>query len=298
MTQLTITFLGTGGTLPSKRRGMPSFCISFHKRFLFDVGEGTQRQMMKFGVPSGSIHAVFISHLHLDHYLGLLGLLETYRLLDREKDLLIFAPEKLRRRVPFHKYEFARFVAINKEGVCYEDELVKVSCFSVDHGLEQSYGFRFEEKPKWIFDGEKARSLGVRGPMFQEIQKKGEVKVGSKTIKLSDVARLRRGRVVVYSGDTRPLHHDDVFSDVDLLIHDSTYSDEIKAEAEARGHSTAKQAGEVAKRCGAKKLALFHISNRYQGEELLSEARAVFPNTVLPEDGFSITINKPEVPNK
>ncbi len=289
MTQMDLVFLGTSGAVPTKERNLPSILFSFHKHFLFDIGEGTQRQLMRFNCPYGRIDAIFISHLHLDHYLGLFGILETYNLEDRTKPLTIYAPVRLKKRL-LH-YQFISFQPLF-DGVIYEDDQILVSAFPVDHNVE-CFGFRIEEKARYIFDEKKAKEKGIRGHLFRDLLNKGCISINGKKICIDEVARLRKGRKIVYSSDTRPCNRLlEEARDADLLIHDAMYGHELIDEAVERGHATAKQSAEVAKHANVKQLALFHISPRYKGKELEEEAKLIFPNSFVAEDGMRIRIEK------
>ena len=289
MTQMDVIFLGTSGAMPTKNRGLPSILFSFHKHFLFDIGEGTQRQLMRFNCPYGRIDAIFISHLHLDHYLGLFGILETYKLEYRTKPLIIYAPARLKKRLP--EYQFVSFKPLS-DGVIYEDEHILVSAFPVNHDTE-CFGFRIEEKARYIFDEKKAKEKGIYGHLFRDLLKYGVVNINDKNVCINEVARLRKGRKIVYSSDTRPCARlIKEAMDGDLLIHDAMYGHELVAEAKERGHSTAKQSADIAKKAKVKQLALFHISPRYKGKELEEEAKLIFRNSFVSEDGMRIRIEK------
>ncbi len=289
MTNMEVLFLGTSGAVPTRERNLPSVLISFYKHMLFDAGEGTQRQMMRFSYPYGRIDAIFISHLHLDHFLGLLGLLETYQLEGRTKPLHIFAPKSLKEWLK--PYRFIRFEPL-REGILYEDRHFVVSAFPLDHNV-RCFGFRIEEKAQYIFDEKRAKAKGIRGQLFSKLLEEGVVSIGGKEVHIEEVARLRRGRKVVYCPDTRPTERTkEEAKGADLLIHDAMYGQELEHEAKSRGHSTAMQTGSLAKSAGVKRLALFHISPRYKGPELEKEAKAVFANAFVSEDGMRIVLEK------
>jgi len=287
MTKIKIIFLGTSGSIPSKSRGLPSIAIHAKEWLLFDCGEGTQRQMMKYNVHYGRFKSIFITHNHLDHYLGLLGLTETYNLVLPNKKIPIFLPKDL---VNSNLFSNKKNVELNqlKIGLIYENSEFEISAFPVTH-IKNSFGFVLIEKDRIKFDEKKAYSFGLKGKMFKEIEEKGFVKIGRKKIKLEDVGKVKRGIKIVYSGDT--VYSDEVISmskDADVLIHDSTY---LNKEDDIRhAHSTADEAAMVAKKANVKMLILVHINPRYNGKELLSSAKRIFKNVVLSEDGLTIDL--------
>ncbi len=280
-----ITFIGTSAGVPSKDRGMPSIAIHANELFLFDCGEGTQRQMMKFGVPYGSVNTIFITHPHLDHYLGVFGLLETIKLTLPHKSIKIFSPEGLdlsKKNVELRTV---------KKGKLYENKEFEIHAFPVKH-VANSFGFIIQEKDRIKFDEKKAKALGVIGPMFRKIQEKGSLKIGKKTIKLKEITWIKNGRKIVYTGDTEYCKEViEAAKDADLLIHDCSFSSQFDKEAEHRNHSTSEDAARVAKKAKVKQLILTHISSRYQdASQLLGEATKVFKNTMIAEDGLRIHI--------
>jgi ribonuclease Z len=297
---LKVSFLGTSAAIPSAKRGMPSIALKYDELFLWDAGEGCQRQMMRMGIGYGSVKAIFITHLHLDHFLGIFGLIETIRVNTQKERLLVYAPRGFVRIVeeisPSMNWN-SSFLEMHemKEGELYRGRDYSISGFRVSHQKRAAFGLAFREDDKNKFDEAKAKGLGIRGRMFKEIQEKGEVLVDGKRIKLSDVSRVRRGMKVVYSGDTVPLPiTEEVSEGADLLIHDSTFGEDLENEAMERGHSTAKEAAQIAKKAKVKQLALTHISGRYHaGKELEAEAKEVFANSFVAQDGMEIEI-KPE----
>lgn len=283
-----VTFLGTSGSVPTVERGMPSIALKYESELLlFDCGEGTQRQLMKYRIGYGSIDAIFISHPHLDHYLGMYGLLETLKLSSPSpKKIEIFLP----RGMDAEGYPFANVSKV-KSGKLYSGRGFTVSAIPVKH-CRGSHGFVIQEDERLKFHEEKAHELGLKGRLFREIQQKGIVKTDKGTIKLEDISWRKPGRKVVYSGDCLP--DDNIIEaarGADLLIHEATFDSSMKSEAAERMHSTVEDAASVAKAAGAKKLVLTHISPRYSDTApLLDQARAVFQNTIIAEDGFTVDL--------
>lgn len=285
-----ITFLGTSASIPTVERGMPSIALRGKELYLWDCGEGAQRQMMKYKVGFGSVKGIFISHLHLDHFLGIYGLIETLRLSSTFlKPLPVFAPRGFADLL-INKWDFLDVREI-KPGELLKDAEGAISAYRVRHSRE-SFGFVYEEREKRKFHEQKAHKSGLQGKMFREIQEKGFVKAGSKKIMLEDVSWVQNGKKVVYSGDALPCEATlKAAKNADLLIHEATFTKEYEKEAEERNHTTAAQAAQIAKAAGVKKLALTHLSGRYKDPKpLLDEARKIFPNTFIAEDGMNLEI--------
>jgi ribonuclease Z len=193
---LKVDFLGTGGAVPSVKRAMPAIALHWDKLFLWDCGEGTQREMMRRGVGYGSIGAIFITHLHLDHFLGVFGLIETIRMNTQREHLQVFAPRNLARVIEAMSPSFMRrpdFIKFEemREGELYRGKDYSISAFRVEHG-GNAFGLVFQEDNKRKFNEAEAKGRGLKGPMFREIQKKGFVEVGGKKIKLDEVSWERK----------------------------------------------------------------------------------------------------------
>lgn len=289
LSMLQVVFLGTSGSAPTIERSMPGIALKYESELLlWDCGEGTQRQLMRYKVGYGSINAIFITHPHLDHYLGLYGLLETLKLSSPSpKKLRVFVPGGV--DVP-DRYEFAKVDRMGG-GELYRAKGFTVSAFHVKH-CRSAYGLVFQEEDRVKFHEEKAHGLGLKGRLFREIQQKGSVKVGGKEIKLEDVSWVKPGRKIVYTGDCLP--DDNIIEaakGADLLIHEATFESSRKEEAAERLHSTAEDAAKVAKEANVKKLILAHISPRYSDPALLlDEARGVFQDTEIAFDGMKLDL--------
>ncbi len=284
-----VTMLGTASATPTVERSLPSIAVrKGGDVFLLDCGEGAQRQLMKYGVSYMKVKAIFITHLHLDHFLGAFGLVETMALNGRKEKLAIYGPPGS--RGVFGKKEFLEIIEIGPKFSADFGEF-SVAAFPVQHSRD-SFGFAFEEKEKVRFYEEKAKAAGLRGPMFSEIMRKGELRVGKKTIKLKDVTYSQEGKKLVYSGDTQPCPSTaKAAKGADLLMHEATFGEDKKGEAEEAKHSTAAGAAAVAKKAGVKKLLLTHISGRYRDTKpLLDEARKVFAATEVAHDGMKLQV--------
>lgn len=296
--ELKVHFVGTGGSAPTARRGLPATLIAAGgDRLLFDCGEGTQRQMMRsVGLPD--LDAVFITHFHADHWLGLPGMLKTFDLRSREKPLTVYGPAGLQRHLdgmgrvvgrtsyPLDVVELDRF-----DEVPFDTYVVH--CFPNDHRLEGvGYALVEDDRPG-RFDPDEAVRLGVRpGPDFGRLQQ-GET-VGGVTPE-QVIGQDRDGRRIVLSGDTRPCQ--EVVEHAryaDLLVHEATFTDSELERARETGHSTARQAAEVARDAEVRLLALTHLSTRYFPREIRDEARATFADTVVPRDFDAVEVPFPE----
>ncbi|VVB66120.1 Ribonuclease Z [Candidatus Gugararchaeum adminiculabundum] len=287
---MRIVVLGSGGAVPSPERNLSGISLHYEGDvYLFDCGEGTQRQMMKFGSSYAKVKAVFISHLHLDHWLGLIGMIETLRLNGRTEKLEIFGPRGIARSELLVR-DFVTVTEIG-DGFEYKGDGFKVRAFDVEHD-KGGMGFVFQEDAKRKFDEAKAKGMGLKGKLFREIQEKGSVETEKGKVKLEDVSWLQDGLKIVYSGDTMPCKRlVDEAKGADLIIHEATFLEEMKEEAKEKKHSTAKQAAEIAKKAGAKRLLLTHISGRYKdSKEIEKEARKVFEETIVAKDGLEVLL--------
>ncbi len=295
---IKIVFLGTSASSPTKERNLPSVAVEYEgSTYLFDCGEGTQRQLMQNSISPQKIKAIFITHMHGDHVIGVAGLIRTLALNKRTDPLEIFVPEgeekKLMPLITFDK-AFINYKIIIKgvrAGVAMKGRGFSVHAFKLMHSVP-TYGYSFQEEGRVRFDHEKCKKLGIKGSMYSEIEKKGRIRVEGKAVSLKSVAKELKGRKIVYATDTRPTKTTSKISEnAELLIHEATYADEFQELAKQRLHSTASEAAEVAKRGKAKMLIIFHMSARYKSPSaLLKEARKVFKNTEAAYDGMVITL--------
>jgi ribonuclease Z len=300
---LSLAFLGTGGSVPTARRA--TACLLVRRggdRLLFDCCEGAQRQMHR-SVGLVQIDAVFLTHYHADHYLGLPGLLRTYRLQDRDRPIVIYGPPGLEdlftsiRRIvgrPSYGVELVELDA----GKAVRRDGYEIRSFPVDHGRVSAYGYALVEDDRpGRFDPEEATRLGVRpGPDFGRLQGGEEVTGSDGTVRPTDVmGGDRRGRRVVVSGDTAPCKSTAAASrNADLLVHDGSFATEEADRAAETGHSTARDAAILARAAGVRLLALVHVSSRYNVTDLLAEAREVVRTAVAPRDFDLVEVPFPE----
>ncbi len=295
--KIRVVFLGTSASVPTKDRGLSSVALRFAGEwFLFDAPEGTQRQMVKAGVSYLRISHLFISHLHADHFLGLGGLLATMNIHGRDWPLTVYGPRGIGEAVK-KSIELAllapgfevKSVQV-KKGVVLESEKFAVEAFPLKHDIE-CFGYVFMEKDKkGEFNRQKAIELGVPvGPLFSELQRGKKVKIGGKVVKPEDVidsSKARKGKKISIVFDTlaSKAYHKAI-EDSDVLIHESSFLDELSDRARETMHSTALEAAKAAKETNCKKLVLFHLSARHkENEKFENEARKEFGNVVVAKD--------------
>ncbi|KFL16783.1 ribonuclease Z [Anoxybacillus geothermalis] len=304
---MELLFLGTGAGVPAKERNVSSIALQLLDErgatWLFDCGEATQHQILHTAIRPRRIEHIFITHLHGDHLFGLPGLLGSRSFQSGETPLTVFGPKGIRAfvetalSVSGTRLRYELNIAEIEEGVIFDDERFQVIAKRLDHGMP-SYGFRVVEKdlpgPLLV---DRLKALGVRpGPIYQQIKQ-------GKTVMLDDgtvidgrefVGPPQKGRIVAVLGDTRFCEAAiELARDADVVVHEATFAAAEQRLAHDYFHSTTTDAAEVARRAGAKRLILTHISSRYQGEaalRLVAEARKVFPNTDLAADFASFSI--------
>ena len=299
---LSVVFLGTGGSVPSARRATACVLIrAGGQRILVDAGEGAQRQMM-LSTGLVQLDEIYVTHYHADHYLGLPGLLKTYDLQERERPLRIVGPKGLNgmfealRRI-FGKIRYELELIELDGGAAIEHEDFEMRAFEVDHRMPANgYAFVEHERPG-RFDVEAAKKLGVSDERdFGRLQR-GETVSGEKGDVSPDqvMGEARTGRKVVITGDTAPCEMTRVAAHTaELVIHDGTFADEELERARETGHSTGRQAAELAAEAEARMLALVHVSTRYNVSAVLDEAKEAFPNSFAPRDFDLVEIPFPE----
>jgi len=305
---MRVTFLGTSGAVPTVERNPSAVLLRREgERLLFDCGEGTQRQMMRFSTGFGIAH-IFVTHLHADHVLGIPGLLQTLDFNDRTEPLAIHAPQGTRRRLedlitaagdrPTYPL---RIHQVQPGETVLDREDYTVEAFGTDHRTTAVGYALVEDDRKGRFDRQTAEEqLGIEpGPKYSKLHAGEPVEHDGRTIQPEEVVGPPRpGRRVVYTGDTRPTAATvEAAANADLLIHEATFAEDRRDRAGQTGHTTAKQAAELANRAGVKQLALTHISTRYAGNsrQLQQEARDVFEGEAafVAEDGQHVEVPFP-----
>lgn len=297
--------IGTSSAVPTRDRSLPANMINYEGEcIMFDCGEGAQQRIMADKLGLMKINRIFISHWHADHFSGLLGLIQTLEMEGREHPLYIYGPprtEEFTHKILDTGY-FQRNYDIIVEDITEDDVIVgegyEVRPFEVEHGIN-AFGYVFEEGSKKKANKEKMEEYGLgSSPKVGKLKNGESVEHNGETIEPGDVVEEVPGRKIVYSGDTaKTANTVKNAKDADLLIHEATCKHEMIEDR--KGHTSAKQAAAIAEKAGVEKLALTHISRRYRGngeKELLNEAKEIFSNTVLADDGqkFEVKPHRPE----
>jgi ribonuclease Z len=315
---LSLTFLGTSAARPTVERNVSALAVQREgETLLFECGEGTQRQMMKYGV-GFTVARIFFTHFHADHFLGVIGLVRTLALQGREEPMVLYGPKGAKKllhaalslgveRVPFEVdvKEVGPGDVIRETGHVKRDAY-EIRVFATEHGSggrggAGSVGYVLKEDERLgRFDPDKARARGIpEGPLWGKIHK-GETVQLENGLRVSPedlVGPPRAGRTVVITGDTRPCAAVvDAAHGADLLVHEATFGEEEKERARETFHSTAREAAQVALAATVRQLALWHVSARYSlsAEELIREAKEVFPAVTVAKDGTVIDVPYPD----
>ena len=303
---LTVRFLGTSASRPTVERNVTSIAIVREgETLLFDCGEGTQRQMMRYGT-SFALADIFFTHMHADHMLGVIGLFRTLALQGRTDPMRLWGPQGCtdllkqaialgteREKFPFEINEVVADTPIARKGY-------SILPFAVEHNDRSAVGYALVEDIRLgRFNPDRARDFGIpEGPMWGKLHKGESVTLDDgRVVEASElVGESRPGRRVVFTGDTRPCAGTlKVAEGADLLVHEATFGDEEQPRAVETGHSTAREAADVAAKAGAKQLILTHLSARYSvnAGELLGQAKEVFDECIIARDGLEIDIPFP-----
>jgi ribonuclease Z len=304
---LSIRLLGTSAARPTVERNVSS--IAVHREgetLMFDCGEGTQRQMMRYGI-SFALDDIFFTHMHADHLLGVIGLMRTMGLQGRTERLRLWGPRgsarvlKRAEGLGFERTTFPLEILEVEAGERLERSGYAITAFPVEHRGSASLGYALvEQDRKGRFNPDLARELGiVEGPLWGQIHRGIAVTLDDgRVIEPSVlVGEKRPGRTVVVTGDTRPCDATiDAARGADLLIHEATFGEEEAERAKETGHSTAREAAQVARAAGVRRLVLTHFSARYSRDtrELDREATAVFSETLIGKDGMEIEVPFPD----
>jgi ribonuclease Z len=302
---LRLTFLGTSAAQPTTRRNLSALAVRRERElFLVDCGEGTQRQMIRFGT-GFDVAAIFFTHFHADHYLGAIGFLRTLSMAGREAPLDVYGPPPAKRLLDVMLFTGTERLAFEvrihevSPGAEIRRDGCRMIAFETDHRIPSCGWALVEDERPGVFHPERATALGVpMGPLWGALQRGREVTVDGRVIRPQDVVEApRRGRRVVVTGDTRPCRGTvEAARGADVVVHDSTFSDAEQDRAEETYHSTAREAARVAREAGALRLVLTHLSTRYDRDfaPLLEQARAEFGGDLdVAADGMELEVALP-----
>ena len=298
---MKLVYLGTSAAAPTPERSLTCICLVRENEVLmFDAGEGAQVAYLKAGLPWNKKMKIFVTHLHGDHCLGILGLLQTMSMQKRTESLEIYGPAGIEEfitaniKVLNFGLPFPVFIKIVEEGNVVNEKKYQISCCEAQHGIP-AFSYCFEENERsGVFYPEKAKELGIpEGKMWQELQNGNSVEVDGVKIDSSQVTGDKRpGKKIGISGDTRPTEKlQNFFTNSDYLSFDCTFSFDLKDRAIETNHGTAKEAAELAKNANVKNLILTHFSARYSDESvLLDEAKQIHESVIAAKDLLEIEI--------
>ena len=300
---LSVTILGNNSAVPAFDRHPTSQVISLNgANYLVDCGEGTQIQMIKYKIRRSKISHIFISHLHGDHYFGLVGLINTFGLLSHQQDLHIYGPAPLQEIIELQlkvaetslSYNLY-FHTIDKEATLVDDKNISIRCFRTNHRIE-CYGFVFEEKRKpRKLDPVKAIEMEIPSSFYEKLRDGEDYIRKDGTVIKNELVTMEapKGDSYSFCGDTK--YDESIIPHIkgsDMIYHETTYLDNLRERAETRFHSTSKQAAMIAKKAGVKKLLIGHFSSKYaELGEFEKEAREVFENTDLALEGVCYEVS-------
>jgi len=298
---MRLVFLGTSAAQPTPERGLTCICLEKEGEILmFDAGEGAQISYLKSGLGWNKKMKIFVTHLHGDHCIGILGLLQTMTLQNRTEPMEIYGPDGIEEfiaaniKVLNFGLSFPVMITTVREGTVVNEKTYTINSCEADHSVT-SYSYLFQEKDKpGRFFPDKAKELGVpEGELWHKLQTGQDIQVGDKIVKSSDVLGEKRpGKKIGISGDTRPTKKlEEFFKDCDYLSFDSTFSHELQDKALETYHSTAKEAADLAKKANVSNLILTHFSARYNDESvLLEEAKTIHSSVIAAKDLLEIEI--------
>lgn len=298
---MRLVFLGTSAAQPTPERGLTCICLEKEGEILmFDAGEGAQISYLKSGLGWNKKMKIFVTHLHGDHCIGILGLLQTMTLQNRTEPMEIYGPDGIEEfiaaniKVLNFGLSFPVMITTVREGTVVNEKTYTINSCEADHSVT-SYSYLFQEKDKpGRFFPDKAKELGVpEGELWHKLQTGQDIQVGDKIVKSSDVLGEKRpGKRIGISGDTRPTKKlEEFFKDCDYLSFDSTFSHELQGKALETHHSTAKEAADLAKKANVSNLILTHFSARYNDESvLLEEAKTIHSSVIAAKDLLEIEI--------
>lgn len=301
MTVRDLTILGCSSQQPTRYRNHGAYLLRWNDEgFLFDPGEGTQRQFIFANIAPTVVSRIFISHFHGDHCLGLGSVLMRLNLDKVPHIIHCYYPasgkkyfDRLRYCSIYHEMLTVVEHPVSQDGLVEDDGRFRIEAAFLEHGVD-NIGWRITEADTRKFDIEKLSYYGVKGPLVKELQEKGSIEINGQTVTLDQVSWIRHGDAFAIVIDTVPCQNAiDIARNASLFLCESTYLDEHKDLAREHNHLTAKQAAEIAKQAGVKELILTHFSARYQNlKPFEQEARSIFPNTFVADDFLTFPFTK------
>ncbi len=297
-----VTILGNNSAVPAFNRHPTSQVVTYDGvNYLVDCGEGTQIQMINYKIRRSKISHVFISHLHGDHYFGLVGLINSFNLLNHQQELHVYGPAQLKEIIglqlsvadtklcyPLHIH------TIDREATLVDTGKLVIRCFPTHHRIE-CYGFSFtEKKPPRKPDPGKAKTAGIPAVFFERLKDGEDYITEDGTVIPNETVTMAGNppRSYAYCADTKYTESlIPYIQGADMIYHETTYLDNLRERAESRFHSTSKQAALIAQKAGVKKLLIGHFSSKYDTlDEFETEAREIFPNTELALEGVAYQV--------
>jgi ribonuclease Z len=301
MSERKLVILGTASQVPGRTRNQNGYLLRFDEEgFLFDPGEGTQRQMIMSGVSASEITRIFISHFHGDHCLGLAGIIQRISLDRVPHEVEIYYPasgkdyfEHLRDSSLYHNTARLRECPVTGAGIVFSDSRISIEALPLDHIVE-TFGYRIREKDTYTLIPEEMEKAGIRKESAGRLKAEGRITVNGREVQISEVGRLLTGQIFAFIMDTRPCRAAyDLAADADLCLMEATYLSDKEKLAFDYGHLTAGQAGMIARDARVKRLVLSHYSQRYESTDLfLREAMEFHNDVVVAKDGDCIPLPK------
>lgn len=289
MSDRKLIVLGTASQVPGRERNQNGYFLRFDDEgFLFDPGEGTQRQMVLAGVAVSGITKIFISHFHGDHCLGLAGIIQRISLDRVAHPVEVYYPasgqiyyEHLKHACSYHNEAHLIERPITGGGVIFEDDKLFIRAGRLDHDIE-TFGFRIEERGSYTLIPERLAREGIAGPAAGELKKKGSVLIGNREVSVRDVGEPMPGQIFAFVMDTRICNAVyDLAMNADMLLTEATFLSELEGKAHEYGHLTAAEAGMIARDCSVRLLVLSHYSQRYTSVDALVEEASRFHTPVV-----------------
>lgn len=297
MSERKLIVLGTASQVPGRTRNQNGYMLRFDQEgFLFDPGEGTQRQMIMAGVSVSEITKIFITHFHGDHCLGLAGIIQRISLDRVPHEIEVYYPasgqvfyERLRDSCQYYHAALLRQCPVVEDGLVFSNEMISIMARKLDHTVD-TFGYRIVEKDAYTLDPDRLKEAGIKATDVGALKSKGKITRGGRTFCVESFGALRRGQRFAFIMDTGVCDAAvELARDTDLCVMEATFLSEMEQTAREYAHLTAAQAARIARDAGAKRLVLTHYSQRYGStDEFIREASAFHKDVVVAVDGQSI----------